>query len=192
MPNALQEELFSRRYALMQRFQDLNSSEIDELAELQTRFADRESIVAEADKLISDFPRLTQMERAVYVLLLKGLPNKIIEHRLMIREQTVTAHMGSVYRKLNVHSRREILDPTGLLTDHGRLLTAILKKLPELDYLKTTSDATAATYLETLRPLIWTLGRPNPQEFFRTAAALAVLFCSMIDDRKNTELGVTE
>jgi Response regulator containing a CheY-like receiver domain and an HTH DNA-binding domain len=50
---------------------------------------------------------LTQREREVIGLLVQGLPNKEIGHRLGIEVVTVALHLRSVYRKLGVTSRTQ-------------------------------------------------------------------------------------
>ena len=50
---------------------------------------------------------LTQREREVMGLLVQGLPNKEIGHRLGIEVVTVALHLRSIYRKLGVASRTQ-------------------------------------------------------------------------------------
>jgi DNA-binding NarL/FixJ family response regulator len=50
---------------------------------------------------------LTQREREVIGLLVQGLPNKEIGHRLGIEVVTVALHLRSIYRKLGVASRTQ-------------------------------------------------------------------------------------
>jgi DNA-binding CsgD family transcriptional regulator len=52
---------------------------------------------------------LTKRERAVLVLLGRGLEFKDIADRLSISEHTVRTHLQNLYRKLNVHSRLDIV-----------------------------------------------------------------------------------
>lgn len=50
---------------------------------------------------------LTPAELGVLRLLTDGKPNKIIAFELEIKESTVKAHISSILRKLNVHSRTQ-------------------------------------------------------------------------------------
>jgi DNA-binding NarL/FixJ family response regulator len=61
---------------------------------------------------------LTRRERAVLVLLGQGLESDDIADRLSISEHTVRTHLQNVHRKLNVHSRLEIVR---LVARHGLL-----------------------------------------------------------------------
>jgi DNA-binding NarL/FixJ family response regulator len=63
---------------------------------------------------------LTKRERAVLVLLGRGLEFDEIADRLSISEHTVRTHLQNLYRKLNVHSR---LDIVRLVARHGLLHT---------------------------------------------------------------------
>jgi DNA-binding NarL/FixJ family response regulator len=61
---------------------------------------------------------LTKQERRVLVLLSQGLDFREIAGRLSISEHTVRTHLQNLYRKLNVHSRLEIIR---LAAQHGFL-----------------------------------------------------------------------
>lgn len=61
---------------------------------------------------------LTRRERAVLVLLGQGLEFDDIADRLSISEHTVRTHQQNLHRKLNVHSR---LDIVRLVARHGLL-----------------------------------------------------------------------
>ena len=61
---------------------------------------------------------LTRRERAVLVLLGHGLESDDIADRLSISGHTVRTHLQNVHRKLNVHSRLEIVR---LVARHGLL-----------------------------------------------------------------------
>jgi DNA-binding NarL/FixJ family response regulator len=50
---------------------------------------------------------LSQREREVLVLLLEGLPNKLIARQLQISEKTVKTHLTSVFRALGVTDRTQ-------------------------------------------------------------------------------------
>lgn len=52
---------------------------------------------------------LTRREQEVYALLKKGKPNSEIASALYISESTVKSHLRSIFRKLGVHRRNEIL-----------------------------------------------------------------------------------
>ena len=44
------------------------------------------------------------------MLLLKGYPYKLIASRLYISESTVKTHVQSIYSKLNIHNRTELIE----------------------------------------------------------------------------------
>jgi DNA-binding NarL/FixJ family response regulator len=52
---------------------------------------------------------LTERERQVIALVCEGLPNRAIAERLMISETTVRHHLTSVFDKLGVNSRLELV-----------------------------------------------------------------------------------
>jgi len=59
----------------------------------------------EADKIAS----LTRREREVIALVSEGLKNKVIGERLFISETTVTHHLSSIFSKLDVSDRLELI-----------------------------------------------------------------------------------
>lgn len=76
--------------------------------ELETRkaFKDMEStIVAVADRA-----GLSPREREVFAMLAHGRDTAHIQERLFISQGTVRSHRDRIYRKLNVHSKQELLD----------------------------------------------------------------------------------
>jgi DNA-binding NarL/FixJ family response regulator len=52
---------------------------------------------------------LTQREREVVSLIAEGLKNRQIGERLFISETTVTHHLSSIYSKLGVSDRLELV-----------------------------------------------------------------------------------
>jgi DNA-binding NarL/FixJ family response regulator len=70
---------------------------------------------------VAQLQSLTKRERAVLVLLGRGLEFEEIADRLSISEHTVRTHLQNLYRKLNVHSR---LDIVRLVSRHGLLDTS--------------------------------------------------------------------
>lgn len=56
---------------------------------------------------------LTRREEEVLVLLTHDMPASEIEYELCVSNATVKTHTRAVYRKLNVHSRREIVGLVG-------------------------------------------------------------------------------
>lgn len=56
-----------------------------------------------------NLPTLTQREKDVLLEVLEGKANKVIARKLAISEQTVKIHLQSVYRKLGVHRRVDLL-----------------------------------------------------------------------------------
>jgi len=59
----------------------------------------------EAPKIAS----LTPREREVIALVSEGLKNKLIGERLFISETTVTHHLSSIFSKLDVSDRLELI-----------------------------------------------------------------------------------
>lgn len=55
------------------------------------------------------FDTLTRREQEVYTLLKKGQTNSEIATALYISESTVKSHLRSIFRKLGVHRRNEVL-----------------------------------------------------------------------------------
>lgn len=53
------------------------------------------------------FPNLTDRETEVLRLLAAGLPNKLIAHKLSLKEGTVKVHMRNLMKKLKVTSRTQ-------------------------------------------------------------------------------------
>ena len=51
---------------------------------------------------------LSDREKEVLELVLKGLPSKLICGELFISNNTLKSHIQSIYTKLNVHSRSEL------------------------------------------------------------------------------------
>ena len=63
----------------------------------------------EIDPEVAKIGSLTQREREVVALIAEGLKNKQIAQRLFISETTVTHHLSSVYSKLGVSDRLELV-----------------------------------------------------------------------------------
>jgi ATP/maltotriose-dependent transcriptional regulator MalT len=59
---------------------------------------------------IQNFKNLTKRERDIYFLLQAGQTYKSIGENLYISENTVKTVVKSIYRKLNVHSKKELLE----------------------------------------------------------------------------------
>ena len=53
--------------------------------------------------------RLTERQRAVLRLALKGVPNKLIGRELGLSEGTVKSHLSAAFRLLDVRNRTEAL-----------------------------------------------------------------------------------
>jgi DNA-binding NarL/FixJ family response regulator len=58
---------------------------------------------------IDGYADLTAREQQVLALLLRGWPNDQIAHELHLAKQTVRNYSKNIYRKLNVHSRIELI-----------------------------------------------------------------------------------
>lgn len=63
----------------------------------------------ETDPEVSKISSLTPREREVIALVSEGLKNKLIAERLFISETTVTHHLSSIYSKLGVSDRLELV-----------------------------------------------------------------------------------
>ena len=83
---------------------------------------DEERIAAcRAQAVATQHPRLTERETEILKYILLGLTAPTIAERLSISENTAKTHMRRIYRKLEVHSRQELLElaystvpPTGM------------------------------------------------------------------------------
>ena len=63
----------------------------------------------EADPEAGKITSLTPREREVIALVSEGLKNKLIGERLFISETTVTHHLSSIFSKLDVSDRLELI-----------------------------------------------------------------------------------
>ncbi len=63
----------------------------------------------EVDPEAAKIATLTAREREVIALLAEGLPSKQIAERLFISEATVSHHLGSIFNKLGVTNRLELV-----------------------------------------------------------------------------------
>lgn len=70
---------------------------------------DHMSEVAKADPEAAHINLLTEREREVIHLVSKGLKNKVIAERLLISEATVRHHLTSIFSKLNVSDRFDLV-----------------------------------------------------------------------------------
>ncbi len=57
----------------------------------------------------AEMAAMTERQRTVLKLALKGSPNKVIARALAISEGTVKSHLSTAFRMLNVHNRTEAL-----------------------------------------------------------------------------------
>ena len=67
------------------------------------------SVGAPADPEGVKIATLTERERKVIELICEGLPNRMISARLSISESTVRHHLTSIFSKLSIESRLELL-----------------------------------------------------------------------------------
>lgn len=63
----------------------------------------------QVDPEVAKIESLTQREREVVALIVEGLKNKQIAERMFISETTVTHHLSSIYGKLGVTDRLELV-----------------------------------------------------------------------------------
>ena len=59
---------------------------------------------------VADRAGLSPREREVFAMLAHGRDTAYIQERLFISQGTVRSHRDRIYRKLNVHSKQELLD----------------------------------------------------------------------------------
>ena len=59
---------------------------------------------------IADRYELTERETEVFLLLCEGRSAPRIAKELYVSQATVNVHIKSIYKKLDVHSRQELLD----------------------------------------------------------------------------------
>lgn len=59
---------------------------------------------------IADSFGLTRKEREVAAMLARGYSRRAIEEKLVLSQNTIKAHVRSIYRKLDVHSQQEVID----------------------------------------------------------------------------------
>lgn len=69
----------------------------------------RDGMLEAADPEAPKISSLTPREREVIALVSEGLKNKLIGERLFISETTVTHHLSSIYSKLGVSDRLELV-----------------------------------------------------------------------------------
>jgi DNA-binding CsgD family transcriptional regulator len=72
--------------------------------------AHRSAVADDGPALAGLLAKLSRRERDVALLVLEGHSARQIGTRLFISERTVETHMANIYDKLNVHSRRELVD----------------------------------------------------------------------------------
>jgi len=84
----------------------------DDLLEAVRRALDRGAVDREARRKKREwharFERLSPREREVFVLIVRGLPNKQIADVLGVTERTIKAHRGQVMHKMRVQSGAEL------------------------------------------------------------------------------------
>lgn len=75
--------------------------------------------VAQRCSLLAEAAGLTKRERDILLVLAKGRDVPSIAKQLFISENTVRSHSKSIYRKLKIHSKQELLDLLdGVPLDH--------------------------------------------------------------------------
>lgn len=66
-----------------------------------------EELFANPERHWAESYNLTQREQDILKGISEGLPNKLIAHKLGIKEVTVRVHASKLYRKLGVHTRTQ-------------------------------------------------------------------------------------
>ena len=96
---------------------DVNVSSHDALASGQgTGAVDGNARLLE----IAESYALTPRETEIFLLLAKGRSAPFIRDELVISLNTVSSHMRRIYRKMDLHSRQELLD---LISRHEEMPT---------------------------------------------------------------------
>lgn len=72
--------------------------------------ATAEKLFADRCDVIGDTYGLSSRQREVFFLLVRGRDSRYIQEKLVISKGTADTHIHNIYRKLNVHSRQELLD----------------------------------------------------------------------------------
>jgi DNA-binding CsgD family transcriptional regulator len=94
------------RHSLYALIGDFTGSAVKLRRKIAPQFIDAGPIPAAVSKAeIKKLKLLTLREREVFDHLVRGHANKIIAHKMDIRETTVKAHVTSIMRKMGVHSR---------------------------------------------------------------------------------------
>lgn len=76
--------------------------------------------VAQRCAIVAEEAGLTKRERDILLVLARGRDVPSIAKQLFISENTVRSHSKSIYRKLNIHSKQELLDLLDRVPlDHG-------------------------------------------------------------------------
>ncbi len=75
----------------------------------------RDATPKETFDLLSRMYALTRRERDVVRAVLAGLDTRAITDRLFISPHTVQDHLKSVFEKISIHSRRELLATFNIL-----------------------------------------------------------------------------
>jgi DNA-binding CsgD family transcriptional regulator len=73
----------------------------------------RAATASESFELLCRVYALSQRERQVVALLVAGLDTRAVTQRLFISRHTVQDHLKSVFAKIGIHSRRELLAKLG-------------------------------------------------------------------------------
>jgi DNA-binding CsgD family transcriptional regulator len=68
-----------------------------------------QAMTSACEKLVSEFA-LTDREREILLLLMRGRTRRYISEQLYISEETAKSHTGKVYAKLSVHSHTELIN----------------------------------------------------------------------------------
>jgi signal transduction histidine kinase len=78
----------------------------------------------EARIRVAGWAVLTASERRVASLVVEGLTNRQVARRLLVRPRTIDSQLRSIFRKLGVRSRLELVRVTELAASRSRILAA--------------------------------------------------------------------
>ena len=79
------------------------------VVELETMTERRGATIARNCPLVAARCGLTEREAEVLALLARGCSGPEIQERLVISQNTAKTHVRHIYRKLGVHSQRELI-----------------------------------------------------------------------------------
>jgi DNA-binding CsgD family transcriptional regulator len=106
-------ELAARAHALLQavdgRWVMIEAAPLEGTVEAKITVTLRAATASETFDFVCRAYALSRREREVVALLVAGLDTRAVTKRLFISRHTVQDHLKSVFEKIGIHSRRELL-----------------------------------------------------------------------------------